>query len=54
MPSTAKPTQFSEEENDIIVQKEAIYKRVSDVFALLKQGEDDAQVQMLTWENFVI
>ena len=42
MPNTAKPTQFSEEENDIIVQKEAIYKRVSDVFALLKQGEDDA------------
>ncbi len=38
------PTQFSEEENDIILAKDRIYKKVSDLFALLKQGEDEAQV----------
>lgn len=48
------PTQFSEEENDIIMAKDRIYKKVSDLFALLKQGEDEAQVCMLNWENYVI
>ena len=45
---------LSEEESDIIMQKDRIYKKVNDLFALLKQGEDEAQVQMLNWENFVI
>lgn len=54
MPKTTIPQQFSEEENDIIVQKDTIYKKVNDLFTLLKQGEDEAQVQMLNWENFII
>ena len=45
---------MSEEENDIILQKDKIYKKVNDLFSLLKQGEDEAQVQMLNWENFII
>ena len=40
-PNTMLP-QFSEEENDILLQKDNIYKKVSDLFALLKQGEDEA------------
>lgn len=48
------PAQFSEEESEIILQKDRIYRKVSDLFALLKQGEDEAQVQMLNWENFII
>jgi len=46
--------QFMEEENEIFGQKDKIYKKVADLFQLLKQGEDEAQVQMLNWENFVI
>ena len=46
--------QLTEEEAEVRSQKDSIYKKVSDLFALLKQGEDDAQVQMLNWENFVI
>lgn len=46
--------QFVEEEKDIVMQKDRIYKKVTDLFSLLKQGEDEAQVQMLIWENFVI
>ena len=34
--TTANPQQFSEEENDIILQKDAIYKKVNDLFTLLK------------------
>ena len=52
--SLLPPQHYTEEENDIIVQKDTIFKKVNDLFALLKQGEDDAQVQMLNWENFVI
>ena len=48
------PAQFTEEESEIILQKDRIYRKVSDLFALLKQGEDEAQVQMLNWENFII
>ena len=36
------------------MQKDAIYKKVNDLFTLLKHGEDEAQVQMLNWENFII
>lgn len=53
MANTLTP-QLSDEENDILLQKENIYKKVSDLFGLLKQAEDEAQVQMLNWENFVI
>ena len=38
------PHQFSEEEQDIIVQKDKIFKKVNDLFNMLKQGEDEAQV----------
>lgn len=34
--------QFSEEENSIIVQKDRLFKKVNDLFTLLKQGEDEA------------
>ena len=27
---------------------------MSDIYAILKKGEDEAQVEMLKWENFVI
>ena len=52
--SSQQATQLTEEENDIILQKDRIFKKVSDLFAQLKQGEDEAQIQMLNWENFVI
>lgn len=52
--TSATPHQFSEEENDIISQKDAIYQKVNGLFSLLKQGEEEAQVQMLNWENFII
>ena len=52
--SSQLATQLTEEENDIILQKDRIFKKVSDLFAQLKQGEDEAQIQMLNWENFVI
>lgn len=31
-----------EEENEIFGQKDKIYKKVADLFQLLKQGEDEA------------
>ena len=34
--------------------KDNIYKRVTDIYTILKKGEDEAQVEMLKWENFVI
>lgn len=33
---------------------DAIYKSISDMLKLLRKGEEEAQVQMLKWENFVI
>ena len=50
----ASVQQLTEEEAEVRLQKDTIYKKVSDLFALLKQGEEEAQVQMLNWENFVI
>jgi len=31
-----------------------LYKDLTHVSKLLKKAEEDAQAQMLTWENFVI
>lgn len=42
MMANALTPQFSDEENDILLQKDNIYKKVSDLFALLKQAEDEA------------
>ena len=36
--------QFSEEQAEFNIQKDTVYKKVSDLFASLKQGEDDAQI----------
>jgi hypothetical protein len=33
---------------------DSIYKSISDMLKLLRKGEEEAQVQMLKWENFVI
>ena len=45
---------LSQEEAEIKESRDNIFKKVSELFAFLKQGEDEAQVQMLNWENFVI
>lgn len=31
-----------------------VYKKISEMLKILRKGEEDAQVQMLKWENFVI
>ena len=34
--ANSMPQQFTEEENDILAQKDTIFKKVNDLFALLK------------------
>eukprot|EP00347_Sterkiella_histriomuscorum_P020841 403336261 len=41
-------------EQDIKTQIECIYKSISDMIKYLRRGEEEAQIQMLKWENFVI
>lgn len=33
---------------------DGIYKSISDMLKILRKGEEEAQVQMLKWENYVI
>jgi hypothetical protein len=33
---------------------EGIYRKISEMLKLLRKSEEEAQVQMLKWENFVI
>lgn len=44
----------SSEEVEVREQREVVVKKVKELFNMLKSGEDEAQVQMLNWENFVI
>eukprot|EP00352_Strombidinopsis_acuminata_P003416 CAMPEP_0176402794 /NCGR_PEP_ID=MMETSP0126-20121128/49577_1 /TAXON_ID=141414 ORGANISM="Strombidinopsis acuminatum, Strain SPMC142" /NCGR_SAMPLE_ID=MMETSP0126 /ASSEMBLY_ACC=CAM_ASM_000229 /LENGTH=85 /DNA_ID=CAMNT_0017780653 /DNA_START=298 /DNA_END=555 /DNA_ORIENTATION=+ len=38
---------------EVHAQINSMYKKISDMLKLLRQGEEEAQVQMLKWENFV-
>ena len=41
-------------ETEVRTTVTAIFKCVSDMLKTIRQGEEEAQVQMLSWENFVI
>ena len=54
MNNTSTAASDTEAARNLFQLKDSIYKKVSEIFKMLKKGEDEAQVEMLKWENFVI
>ena len=52
--NTSTAASDTEAARNLFQLKDSIYKKVSEIFKMLKKGEDEAQVEMLKWENFVI
>jgi hypothetical protein len=52
--STGSNSTTGDADHEIRAQISSIYKQVNEMLHKLRQGEDEAQVEMLQYENFVI